>query len=57
MAKRFTATEYGAVFAHAAALSQLRRITFSPQRDIEDQQRFHLWHSILLAAVEARANG
>lgn len=50
-----THREYGALFAHASALSALHVIRTRVQRDIDDAELIKLWIGILSAAIEARS--
>lgn len=50
-----TSREYGALFAHASALSALHVIRSRVQRDIDDAALLLLWVGILAVAIETRA--
>lgn len=56
MPRRYTMREHAVVMAHATALTELRRIASTRQRDFDDVARCHLWVSILCAALDARCN-
>lgn len=52
---RLTSREYGALVAHASALSALHVILSRVQRDIDDAALVLLWVGILDVAIEERA--
>ena len=49
-----TSREYGAVYAHASAISALLTVRGRVQRDIDDAALVLLWVGILAASLEAR---
>lgn len=52
-----SAREYGAIYAHAAALVVLRDLRAKAQRDFDDADRAREFGEVLAVALEARANG
>lgn len=51
----WTRREYGAVLAHAQAITALRQLRANVQRDIDDAALAALWVGVLLAALQERA--